>query len=151
MVKIADRELMLWDECVKNHIIKIEKDEERARALTKMAALRYEYWSNTRFDKKFASIAVDGYYEVVKELLTALLYLNGYKSDNHECLIAYLKEFYPDLAYEVGIIHQLKNIRNDIDYRGFFVSSDYLERNKLEFKHIIEKLQEIITKKISSS
>lgn len=140
--------MMSWDLCLKEHIKNISKDKDKARALLKMADLRYEFWSSLKFDPKYTSIAVDGYYETIKELLTALLHLEGYKSDNHECLIACLKEHYPDLSYEVGIIYQLKNIRNDIDYKGFFVNAEYLERNKLEFKHIIEMLQKIIKDKL---
>lgn len=133
---------------MKEHIKSITKDKDKAISLLKMADMRYEFWSNLKFDSKYTSIAVDGYYEIMKELLTALLYLEGYKSDNHECLIAYLKEHYSDLSYEVGILYQLKRVRNDIDYKGFFVNAEYLERNKLEFKHIIETLQKIIKDKL---
>lgn len=145
---MAERELMSWDLCLKEFITNISKDKSRAAALLKMASLRYEFWSNLKFDSKYSSIAVDGYYEVIKELLTALLYLEGYKSENHECLIAYLKQKYPEMAYEVGFIHQLKTIRNDIDYKGFFVNSEYLDRNMLELKHIIETLIKLIKNKL---
>ena len=147
---MAERELMSWDFCLANHVTKINKDEDRARSLLKMAELRYEFWSNINVDSKYVSIIVDGYYEIIKELLTALLYLEGYKSDNHECLIAYLKEKYTDLAYEITVIHQLKRIRNDIDYKGFFVKQDYLDRNKVEFEHIIKTLQKLIKEKLIS-
>ena len=145
---MAERELMSWDQCLKEFITNIAKDRSKAAALLKMADLRYEFWSNLKFDPKYTSIAVDGYYEVIKELLTALLNLDGYKSDNHECLIAYLKQKYPEMAYEIGFVYQLKTIRNDIDYKGFFVNSEYLDRNKLELKHIIETLMKLIDKKL---
>ena len=140
--------MMSWGLCLKEHIKKISKDKDKAGSLLKMSDLRCEFWSNLKFNPKYTSIAVDGYYEIIKELLTALLYLEGYKSDNHECLISYLKEKYPNLSYEIGVIYQLKRIRNDIDYKGFFVNAEYLERNKLEFKHIIETLQKIIKDKL---
>jgi hypothetical protein len=146
---MPERELMSWGVCLKEHIKSIYPDAEKARALLKMAALRNEFWSNLKFDAKYTSIVVEGYYETIKELLTALLYLEGLKSDNHECLIAYLKEHYPGLAYEISIMHQLKKVRNDIDYQGFFVKPDYLERNKLEFNHIIETLQKTVKEKLS--
>lgn len=145
---MAGKEIMSWDICLKEHIDKIEPDKDKAQSLLKMAMLRYEFWNSTKFDKKYTSIAVDGYYEVIKEQLTALLYTVGYKSDNHECLISFLKKNYSHLSYEIGIIHQLKGIRNDIDYRGFFVNAEYLEMNKLELKHIIEVLKEEIEKKL---
>lgn len=145
---MVEKEMMSWGLCLKEHIKKISKDKDKAIALIKMANLRYEFWSNLKFDSKYTSIAVDGYYEIIKELLTALLYLEGYRSDNHECLVSYLNKHYPNFSYEVSVIYQLKKIRNDIDYKGFFVSADYLKRNKLEFKHIIETLQKLIKEKL---
>ncbi|MBU2638961.1 MAG: hypothetical protein KJ955_08365 [Nanoarchaeota archaeon] len=141
-------DIMPWELCLKEHIKSIEPDIEKARALLKMASLRHEFWSSIKFDKKYTSIAVDGYYEVIKELLTALLYIEGYKSDNHECLISFLKKRYPKMEYEIGIIYQLKGIRNSIGYRGTIVRNEYLEHNKLEFEHIIKTLQNIIKEKL---
>ncbi len=77
--------------------------------------------------------------------MTALLLKNGLKSDNHECLISYLKKNYPSYEYETNIIFGLKNIRNRINYDGFFVDKQYLIKNKLEFEHIIELLIKLIT------
>jgi len=148
---MIERDIMSWDLCLKEHITNISKDADKAKALLKMANLRYEFWSNLKFDSKYTSIVVEGYYELIKELLTALLYLEGYKSDNHECLIAYLKKHCPELSYETGFIYQLKNIRNDIDYKGFFVNADYLEMNKLELKHVIEVLQKLIKAKLTET
>lgn len=146
---MSGKEIMSWDICLKEHTDKIEPDKDKAKSLLKMAMLRYEFWSTVKFDKKYTSIAVDGYYEIIKEMLTALLYTAGFKSDNHECLISFLKKHYPKLSYEIGIIYQLKGIRNDIDYRGFFVNAEYLEMNKLELKHIIEILKEEIEEKLN--
>ena len=141
------KEMMSWESCLLKHIQKVEKDNDKAHALLKMAELRIEFWSQ-EFNTKYTSLIVDGYYETIKELLTAMLSLEGYKSDNHECLIAYLKEHYPELAYEIQMIYQLKTIRNDIDYKGFFVKKEYLQQNKLEFNHIIELLQKKIKEKL---
>lgn len=104
---------MSWEICLKEHIQKIEPSKETAESLSKMAELRLKFWSQ-KFDNKFTPILIEGYYEIIKELLTALLYIEGLKSDNHECLIAYLSNKYPQLKYETEIIYQLKNIRNDL-------------------------------------
>ncbi len=42
--------------------------------------------------KLFPSLFLEGHYEIIKELATALLILDGWKALNHECLFAYLKE-----------------------------------------------------------
>jgi len=140
---------MSWESCLKEHIRRVSKDENRAKELLKMAELRHSFWSENDFNKKCVSLVVDGYYEVIKELLTAMLYLEGLKSDNHECLISFLKEKYPEWYYEVDIIYQLKRIRNNITYRGFFVKPEYLNKNQLEFDHIIKTLKKVIQKKLS--
>ena len=69
------------------------------------------------------------------------------KSDNHECLISFFKKYY-NYGYEVGIIHELKNIRNNIYYKGAFVKKSYLDKNELEFNHIIELLKKLISEEL---
>lgn len=86
----------------------------------------------------------------MKELLTALLLLHGIKSDNHECLIAFLKKNYPQKEYEIKVIYDLKAIRNKIDYEGLFVDKGYIERNRLEFIHIISFLHREIQEKLKN-
>ena len=140
--------LMSWKTCLSEHVNKIRSDNDRALEIIKMAELRHSFWNLHKFDKKYASIVVEGYYEIIKELLTALFYVKGFKSSNHECLIAFFKEHYPELDYEAEIIYQFKNVRNDIAYRGFFVNQEYLELNKLEFEHIIRVLREIVINSI---
>lgn len=146
---MSRKELMSWEACLTKHIKKIQKDKDRANELVKMAELRHSFWTSYKFDKKYVSLVVDGHYEVIKELLTALLYIEGLKSDNHECLIAFLKDKYPELGYETGVIYQLKNVRNEISYRGFFVKPEYFEMNKIEFQHIIKTLRRIIMNKLA--
>ena len=136
---------MHWEKCKNEFIHKILKNKDRAKSLLSMAELRFEFWSTIKLNRdKYCPIIIDGYYEIIKELLTALLISKGFKSDNHECLISFFKNFYTRYDYEIHIIHQLKNIRNDIDYKGRFIKYEYLKRNELEFKHIIKILKELI-------
>jgi len=73
-----------------------------------------------------------------------LLLKNGLKSDNHECLISFFKQNFPEYEYEANIIHQLKDIRNRVSYDGIFVKKDYVDINKLEFQHIINLLKKLL-------
>lgn len=70
------------------------------------------------------------------------MYKNGFNCTNHLCLIAYLKEKFKDFDFEIGKIDELRKIRNEINYKGFFIKKDYLERNELEFQNIINQLKE---------
>ena len=39
---------------------------------------------------------------------------------------------------------QLREIRNNIDYKGFFVKKEFFDKNKLEYEHIIKLLKKIL-------
>jgi hypothetical protein len=133
-------EKMSWKECIDKGIIsKALPDEGRALQMMKMACLRLEFWSR-KIESKFVALKVEAYYDIIKELVFAHMYKNGFNCTNHLCMIAYLKEKFKDFDFEVEKIDELRKVRNEINYRGFFVQEDYLERNELEFQSIIENL-----------
>lgn len=135
-------EKMNWKECVDKGIItQTIPDEERALQLQKMANTRLEFWS-MEIDKKFIVLKIEAYYDIIKELILAHMYNKGFNCTNHLCMIAYLKEKFRNFDFETEKINELRKVRNEINYRGFFVSKDYLDRNKLEFRNIINELKE---------
>lgn len=137
---------MDWKECIRQGVVKrTSPDDERALHLISIAVLRFEFW-NREIDPKFSALKVEAYYEVIKELMFAMLYRKGFDCSNHVCLISYLAEHTADFDYETNKIDELRRIRHDIDYRGINVSSDYLKQNELEFKWIIQKLKDIAEK-----
>lgn len=138
------KELMGWSVCQKDHIKKVEPDKEKITSIQKMCEVRLKVIENIKLDEETASIIATDYYEVIKELLTALLLKHGLKSNNHECLISFFKNQHPEHEYETLIIHQLKDVRNRVSYDGIFVEKSYIEMNVLEFKHIIELLNGLI-------
>ena len=133
---------MSWKECVDQGIIaETQADEERSNQMLQMANLRLEFWDKD-IDEKFIALKVEAYYDIIKELIFAHLYKNGYNCTNHLCLIAYLKEKIQDFDFEIQKIDELRKVRNEINYRGLTIKKDYLERNELEFKNIIKRLKE---------
>ena len=80
---------MNWEKCIAEKTIKkIEPDKERVRNMLQMTDIRQEFWDSLSviIDDKYSSILVEGYYEVIKELLTAYLNLNEFESsirDSH--------------------------------------------------------------------
>lgn len=133
---------MSWKECVDQSIItETQPDEERAKQMLQMANLRFAFWDKD-VDDKFIALKVEAYYDIIKELLFAHLYKNGYNCTNHLCLIAYLKEKMEDFDFEIQKIDELRKVRNEINYRGLTVKRDYLDRNELEFRNIIQRLKE---------
>lgn len=140
--------MMDFKSCVNEKIIiKEETDSDRVKSLMNLTGTREEFWSK-KYASKYDFLAVEGYYEIVKELLTALINLHGLKCANHECLISFFREKYPQYDYESEMIDTMRRVRNAIDYRGVFADEGYLSKNRLEFSHIIELLQKLVKEKI---
>lgn len=139
-----------WRE-IKDEVREVIKDKEIAESLSKTVDIRFEA-IKVLIEKdleKFTSVIVEGYYEIIKEILTALIAIDGYKTTSHEALIIYLKEFYKNFDdYEINFIDDLRKIRNKIDYKGFSLNPEYLKRNNLEIQNIINKLKTILKEKL---
>lgn len=126
-------------------LIKITPDKEKCKSIMKMTALLLERISESD-KKRHASLIISDYYEVIKELLTEILILDGYKTLSHKDLIDYIKEEYSKefSEYEVFLLDELRILRNRISYDGFFVEFSYLKRKEPEIVKIIKKLQKFI-------
>jgi hypothetical protein len=133
-------------------LIRVTPNKEKARSILKMVEKTLEMIDNLDIDK-FPSNITKEYYEVIRELLSIVLLLDGYKTYGegaHKKLIDYLESNYKKFStYEISLIENLRNTRNKIAYDGFFVEKDYIERKKKDIDLIIKKLKEIIKKKLS--
>jgi len=130
--------IMNWNECEKNFIREVEIDTERIESIKKKALKRLER-ARSPF-KDDVSLAVEDYYEVVKELLIAYLLKFGIRSKNHQCLISFFYKNNPELETEANLIQQMSFYRNRLDYYGEDIPVSFYEKNKKEFESIIELL-----------
>jgi len=129
-------------------LIKITPDKEKVRSILKMVSLIKERIKRQERDKMAALIIAD-YYEIIKELITAILLIEGYKTLSHKDLIDYIKEKYKEFSiHEISVLDDLRVLRNRIAYEGFFIEPSYLERNEPLFKEIIRKLENLIERKL---
>ena len=136
-----------WEEA-RNQVIKTAIDKEKAKSLYLKLKERKEA---VKFLEplRFTSIVIENYYEIIKESLTALMALDGYKSLSHEILISYLKKLHKEfLEHEVVFIDEMRKLRNKINYDGFKVRPQYYEMNKENILKIIEKLDKILERKL---
>ncbi|MBI2109606.1 hypothetical protein HYT58_00335 [Candidatus Woesearchaeota archaeon] len=133
------------------NLIKIQPDREKARSLAALADLRFNKLKVYTEEKEIPLI-IEWYYEVIKELITSILFIDGYKTLSHKDLIKYLKiNFKNDFSYSnVMLIDQLRRLRNDIVYYGVFTDSSYLKRNKQDIINVISKLFELCNKKLTN-
>src|SRR3990167_9193803 len=129
-------------------LIKITPDKEKARNILQMSLLIEERIA-LEDRKRMMTLIIADYYEIAKELITALLLIDGYKTLSHKDLIDYLKERYTEFrSYEISFLDDLRVLRNRISYEGFFVDSSYLERNKKVLEGLLLKLKNLVEKKL---
>ena len=138
---------MDWGECLEGDVKKKRPDFEEAKSLLLMAEKREAYIS-TKDKMEFASLVIEDYYEIIKELITAILSADGYKSYSHECLATFLEKFYHFPKGQVILVNQLRKMRNDINYRGVSIDYSYLGRNEADIKGVIAALKHILKGKL---
>ncbi len=131
------------------NLMRIQPDKERAKSLIILSELRLKkvevYDEHTE-----ASLIIEIYYEIAKELITAILFIDGYKTFSHVDLVDYLKTSYnKDFdEFEIELLDQLRKYRNKIVYYGRFIDSSYLRMNKKNIISIIDKLYALCRNKL---
>ena len=121
------------------------KDKSMAKELLVLAEHRESFWKYvSNKAKEFPSLFIEGYYEIIKELCTAVLALDGWKALDHECLFAYLKKNKQELEIDFDYLLELKDTRNSIDYRGVMVSYDIWKSNELKINLVVSALKDYV-------
>jgi|SRR3989344_52049 len=133
-----------------DEIFKISKEKDRASDLFEMAKERLEIIKILPRDKSYKII--EEYYEIVKELLTAIMYMDGYKTLSHIKLIEYFSYHYKVLnETEIRLIDNLRKFRIIIGYYGKKLSKDFLINNEDSVKSIINIIIKVVEDKIKKS
>ena len=132
-------------------LIRIIPDREKAKSIIKMVETTSELIKAIDLEK-FPSHVTKEYYDIIRELITAILLLDGYKTQGegaHRKLIEYLSKNYKQFTgYELNLIEELRVMRNKIAYDGFFVTPDYIKRKKKSIEATILKLRNSVSKKL---
>lgn len=120
---------------------KISKSPVMAKSLLEMAKERLgDIDKNSKTYK-----IVEEYYEIIKELITALMYSDGFKTLSHKSLIYYLENSYKEFnKAEITLVDELRKLRNNIVYYGQKIEKDFLINKEKEIISIIKKLFETI-------
>ena len=134
-----------------NAIIKVNQDEGKARSILSSSEMTLERIAETN-EEKFPSNLIKDYYDVIRELISAILILEGYKATGenaHKAQIEYFSANYKILnAEDIILITELRITRNNISYEGLQITADYLKSNVSEIKLIIEKLKKVLVLKL---
>ena len=137
---------------MEDELLKVTPDKEKALSILKMVETTLQMIK--QIDKsKFPSNVTKEYYEVIRELMSIILLLDGYKADGegaHKKQISYLETNYKEFTEaETCLIDNLRITRNKIAYDGFFVKENYVDRKITDILKVIEKLKTTINKKIN--
>ena len=133
---------------------KITPNPERARSLLEMAENTDKYLKEliAKFSQEEnQSIIAREYYEVIRELISAILIADGFKifgESAHKETVEYLKNFKQFSEQEISEIQDLRVKRNDSSYEGKQIKKPYIQNKKDRFDSIINKLQEILNNKL---
>lgn len=138
-------DLMNWDECINQHIRQVRPDPQRVDSITHLALKRYGFIKSLAINHQTVSFIFEGYYEVAKELLVALMLQKGLKSDNHQCLFTFFsREF--EFEAEVHLIKQMSFLRNRLNYYGEEIDLDYFKENYKRFEGLVKLLLKLLEK-----
>lgn len=125
-------------------IINITPDKEKAKSILEMIQIRERTLKKLNKNEDSTTMA-EMYYEIIKELQTAILLIKGKKSigkDSHKNLIQEISSQNIFSNHETSIIDDLRIRRNNSSYYGKQIPSAYLKTNETALKQIITKLKE---------
>lgn len=131
-------------------IIKTAPDKERAKSILNIVKQREEYMITANIEKFYSFITTE-YYEIMKELMTAISLSDGFKAEGenaHRDLIDYISNYKELTKQEISLIDDLRIKRNKLMYRGIAIELAYLRNNKDKFILIINKLKELAQRKL---
>jgi|TARA_Y100000310_G_C20684133_1_gene817889 uncharacterized protein (UPF0332 family) len=134
-----------WNLCKSKFIRTIERDDEKIASIIETSDKRLAFIKSNNVTKENISFIVEGYYEIIKELLVALLLKNGLKSSNHQCLISFFYKEHPDHEFETNLISQMSYLRNRLNYYGEQIDFEFYNKHKEEFDKIIVMLKKLIS------
>jgi len=131
-------------------IIKATPDKEKVKSILQLIKEREEFVSSIDHEK-FSTNASENYYEIIKELASALLLLDGLKTTGeyaHKDLIDYLTNYKEFTQADILFMNDLRIKRNNSAYDGKKIEPSYLINNKPRILELIERLKNIIKNKL---
>ncbi len=119
-----------WEDCLGENVYKRKPDKQKAKSLLEITEIRKKDNQRRERTNQNTPLIIETYWEIIKQLLNALLSVNGYKSYSQECLVAYANRYLDLSKYQIKLLEELRKLRNDIDYRGKNLNKDYLDKKR---------------------
>jgi len=127
-------------------IIKITPDKEKVSSMRELIENREKFVVSIR-KTEFPTILAENYYEIIKELATAILLLDGFKAIGekaHKELIESLSKYKEFEEGEIVLLDDLRIKRNKSSYGGKQIDQSYLENKEEKILNIIKKMKSLL-------
>ena len=134
--------LPTWKEALaKKFVVAGRKDHTRALQMEEMALLREEYL-HQQFETKFLALKLEVHYDIIKELLYAHMYKQGFVCSQDQFLIVYAQHHFHEFKDENKLIKELFSMKLKIHSLKSDKLLKYFEKNEDALKDIISLLKE---------
>ncbi len=144
---------MNFNECLREGFLAEtgEVDVNKAQEVLALTEHKISFWKEVESKaQKYPSLFIEGHYEIIKELIVAILALDGWKATTHDCLFQYVIEKRQNLELDFEYLNELRKLRNRIDYHGVKVSVELWNKNKLKIEIIIKTLADNVRKRTAN-
>jgi hypothetical protein len=150
MIKSLDA---VYRECIVEGIIQYSKEAGfgKAKTLLEIAEKDIETLRSIEpifEEKQNFSLAWSSRYEVIRQLVDAILLLEKVKSENHQCLFAHACMKHRDWGIEWDSIETMRLLRNKVHYEGKPVPNALWQSYKEKFNIYTEALIKILKEKL---
>ena len=132
-----------------DEVFKITKDEERAKDLLDMAKERMSIIIKF-IPKSVHYRLLEEYYEVAVQLITAIMYADGYKTLSHISLMQYLNRYNEFSHRELEILDNMRKFRHGAIYYGSKIGGNFFINHENEIKSLVNKLNNMVENKLKS-
>jgi len=129
-----------------NDVFKISKDKARAKDLFEMAEERLNIIIDS-IPKSVPYKLLEEYYEIAIQLITSIMYSDGYKTLSHISLIQFMRN-YGFNNTEIQVLDNMRKFRHGTVYYGRKESGNFYINHEEEIKRIIDKLINILIEKL---
>ncbi|MFA5887487.1 MAG: hypothetical protein WC852_02145 [Candidatus Nanoarchaeia archaeon] len=128
----------------------IKPDIAKAKSLRETSIITLNRLKETDMEK-YPSNTLKDYYDIIKGLMEALLYIEGVKMKGesaHYETIEYACEKYKLGESARVFLQEMRDYRNRFSYEGFNVQESYIRLNKKKIDEIITILLKLVDEKL---
>lgn len=128
----------------------IKPDIAKAKSFREISQITLSRLKETDMEK-YPSNTLKDYYDIIKGLMEALLYIEGVKMKG-ECS-HYETIEYVCKNYQLGegtrvFLQEMRDYRNRFSYEGFHVLDSYVRLNRKKIDSIIQKLLNLVSERL---